>query len=238
MVAWNSPHWYSWTLEEHEDGDVIIKGLRYREMEQKIIDTGYGLERFCWAAAGSPTIYEAVYPKSVSELKRLSKFNEKVRSLDLPHETDHLLGELSKLAGILNIDVGTDAEELYVSLAERLSTEKIQISVPQLKKITEPLALIYAIPDHLQAICSMLGDGLVPSNSKAGYLPRMLARRVCRMKSELGITESLSKLGSRHMDANMPNLIFDREVIISILDSEEKKYHSMLRRGNLLYVQR
>ena len=218
-------------LEEHDEGDVIIKGLRYREMEQKIIDTGYGLERFCWAAAGSPTIYEAVYPKSVSELKRLSKFDEKVRSLDLPHETDHLLGELSKLAGILNIDVGTDAEELYVSLAEKISTEKIQISVPQLKKITEPLALIYAIPDHLQAICSMLGDGLIPSNSKAGYLPRMLARRVCRMKSELGITEPLSKLGSRHMKANMPNLIFDREVIISILDSEEEKYHSMLRRG-------
>ena len=77
----------------------------------------------------------------------------------------------------------------------------------------------------------MLGDGLVPSNSKAGYLPRMLARRVCRMKHELGISESLSELGSRHMRANMANLISDQEVIISILESEEKKYHSMLRRG-------
>ena len=42
-------------LEEHEDGDVVIKGLRYKKMDQKIIDTGYGLERFCWAAAGTPT---------------------------------------------------------------------------------------------------------------------------------------------------------------------------------------
>ena len=179
-----------------------------------------------------------MYPESVSELKSLTKFDEKVRSLDLPYETDHLLGELSKLAGILNIDVGTDAEELYVSLAEKISTKEFPISVSQLKKITEPLALIYAIPDHLQAICSMLGDGLVPSNSKAGYLPRMLARRVCRMKSELGITESLSELGSRHMKENMANLSHDQKVIISILESEEKKYHSMLRRGNLLYVQR
>ena len=141
------------------------------------------------------------------------------------------MGELSKLAGILNIDVGTDAEELYVSLAEKMSTKEFSISVSQLKKITEPLALIYAIPDHLQAICSMLGDGLVPSNSKAGYLPRMLARRVCRMKSELGITESLSELGSRHMKENMAYLFYDQGAIISILQSEEKKYHSMLRRG-------
>ena len=58
------------------------------------------------------------------------------------------------------------------------------------------------------------------------------------MKSELGISESLSELGSRHMRANMANLISDQEVIISILESEEKKYHSMLRRGNPLSAQR
>ena len=48
-------------LEEREDGDVEIKGIRYGEMPLQIIDTGYGLERFCWAAAGTPTIYEAIY---------------------------------------------------------------------------------------------------------------------------------------------------------------------------------
>ena len=146
-------------LEEHEDGDVVIKGLRYKKMDQKIIDTGM-VWKILLGCRWHPTIYEAVYPESVSELKSLTKFDEKVRSLDLPYETDHLLGELSKLAGILNIDVGTDAEELYVSLAEKMSTKEFSISVSQLKKITEPLALIYAIPDHLQAICSMLGDGL------------------------------------------------------------------------------
>ena len=56
------------SLEEHEEGDVEIKGLRYRDMPLQIIDTGYGLERFCWAAAGTPTIYEAIYPESVDWL--------------------------------------------------------------------------------------------------------------------------------------------------------------------------
>ena len=51
-------------MEEHPEGDVELKGDRYREMPLQIIDTGYGLERFCWAAAGTPTIYESIYPES------------------------------------------------------------------------------------------------------------------------------------------------------------------------------
>ena len=40
-----------------------------------------------------------------------------------------LLSELSRLAGILNIDVGTDVEELYRNLSERLSDNGISISL-------------------------------------------------------------------------------------------------------------
>ena len=56
-------------------GDIEIKGVNYSEMPLQIIDTGYGLERFCWAAAGTPTIYEAIYPESVSWLKDLAGFS-------------------------------------------------------------------------------------------------------------------------------------------------------------------
>ena len=40
-------------LEEDEEGEITIKGQKYSEMKLQIIDTGYGLERFCWAAAGT-----------------------------------------------------------------------------------------------------------------------------------------------------------------------------------------
>ena len=62
-------------LAESDDGDVEIKGVKYSEMPLQIIDTGYGLERFCWAAAGTPTIYEAIYPESVSWLKEMAGFS-------------------------------------------------------------------------------------------------------------------------------------------------------------------
>ena len=130
------------SLEEHTDGDIEIKGLRYREMDLQIIDTGYGLERFCWAAAGTPTIYEAIYPESVEWLKDLAGFDAMVTGLGLDVDTDALLGELSKLAGILNIDVGTDVASLYEKLAERLGEQGISISVGELKRLTEPLSSI------------------------------------------------------------------------------------------------
>ncbi|MDC3310632.1 alanine--tRNA ligase [Candidatus Poseidoniales archaeon] len=220
-------------LEEHENGDIEIKGLKYREMDLQIIDTGYGLERFCWAAAGTPTIYEAIYPESVSWLKEIIGFESMVNDLKLEVDTSALLSELSRLAGILNIDVGTDVESLYTKLIERLDDLDIKISVSELKRLTEPLSAIYAIPDHMHALCNMLGDGLIPSNNKAGYLARMLARRVCRMKSDLNIDITLLELGKHHMDnhLDLSKFMQTEQGILQLLDLEELRYHEMLRKG-------
>ena len=220
-------------LEEHENGGIEIKGLKYREMDLQIIDTGYGLERFCWAAAGTPTIYEAIYPESVSWLKEIIGFESMVNDLKLEVDTSALLSELSRLAGILNIDVGTDVESLYTKLIERLDDLDIKISVSELKRLTEPLSAIYAIPDHMHALCNMLGDGLIPSNNKAGYLARMLARRVCRMKSDLNIDITLLELGKHHMDnhLDMSKFMQTEQGILQLLDLEELRYHEMLRKG-------
>jgi alanyl-tRNA synthetase len=156
-----------------------------------------------------------------------------VEGLGLGVDTDALLTELSQLAGILNIDVGTDVGSLYQRLAERLADGGVEISVGDLKRVTEPLSSIYAIPDHMHAICNMLGDGLVPSNAKAGYLARMMARRVCRMKGDLGIDVSLAELGEHHMDTHldMTGFVQSREGILIILSLEEARYHEMLRKG-------
>ena len=50
---------------------IEIKGIKYREMELQIIDTGYGLERFCWAAAGTPNIMRQFILNQLSWLKKL-----------------------------------------------------------------------------------------------------------------------------------------------------------------------
>ena len=219
-------------MEEHPDGDVELKGDRYRVMPLQIIDTGYGLERFCWAAAGTPTIYEAIYPETVSWLKELSGFQEvatKWPELDL----DRLLGEMSRLNGIMNIEAGVDGEKLVSLFLQRLEDRGVKVSAEQFTAITEPLANIYAIPDHLHALCNMLGDGLVPSNAKAGYLARMLARRVLRMRDDLSLSVSISELAEHHLDVNLGGHLNKqhREGLLEILALEEERYAEMLRKG-------
>ena len=219
-------------LEEDENGDVEIKGDKYREMPLQIIDTGYGLERFCWAAAGTPTIYEAIYPETVSWLKDLAGFagiTEQWPELNL----DKILGEMSRLNGIMNIEAGVDGDELRSTFISKLSERGISITQQQFIAITDPLARIYAIPDHLHALCNMLGDGLVPSNAKAGYLARMLARRTLRMRDELGIEVSLAELALHHVDVNLggKSMKQTQDGIATILNLEEEKYVEMLRKG-------
>jgi alanyl-tRNA synthetase len=219
-------------LEEREDGTVVIKGVHYGEMPLQIIDTGYGLERFCWAAAGTSNIYDAIYPNSVRRLKKLAGFDTMIAEIGLD-DVDSLLAELSRLSGILNIDVGVDVNALYEKLVARLEESGISIDIDTLVKVTEPLSTIFAIPDHMHALCHMLGDSLVPSNSKAGYLARMMARRVCRMKDDLGLTSSLADLAAFHMDEELEMSGFrqTREGILTILELEEQRYQSMLVRG-------
>ena len=226
-------------MEEHPDGDIELKGDMYRTMPLQIIDTGYGLERFCWAAAGTPTIYEAIYPETVSWLKEIAGFDQVANrwpSLDL----DGLLSEMSRLNGIMNIEAGVDGDHLVQLFLTKLNERGVDITAEQFSSITEPLANIYAIPDHLHALCNMLGDGLVPSNAKAGYLARMLARRVLRMRDELGIDVSLPDLASHHLEVNLGGQLNKQteEGLLTILALEEERYAEMLRKGtNVIQTQ-
>jgi alanyl-tRNA synthetase len=219
-------------LVEDENGEYEIKGVNYTEMDLQIVDTGYGLERFCWAAAGTPTIYEAIYPESVDWLKELYDFDKKTIGLNIEN-LDKLLGELSKLSGIMNIEIGSDESEIFSKLIERLSERNILVDSNQIRELMNPLSKIYAIPDHMNALCNMLGDGLVPSNAKEGYLARMMARRVMRMRDELGIKKKLSELGEHHLDVNFDSSTTKqtREGILEILNIEEERYLETLRRG-------
>jgi alanyl-tRNA synthetase len=219
-------------LEEHPEGDIELKGDFYREMPLQIIDTGYGLERFCWAAAGTPTIYEAIYPETVSWLKEMAGFSS-ITSQWPELDLDALLGEMSRLNGIMNIEPGVDAEELRSTFLRRLSERGITVTPEQFSAVTEPLSKIYAIPDHLHALSNMLGDGLVPSNAKAGYLARMLARRTLRLRDDLGLNVSLSELAQHHITVNLggQSMKQTHDGLLGILQLEEERYGEMIRKG-------
>ena len=219
-------------LEERDDGEFAIKGVNYGEMPLQIIDTGYGLERFCWAAAGTPTIYESIYPESVAWLKDLAGFS--AERFDMTQtDLDSLLGEMSRLFGIMNIEAGSDGDRMREVFLSRLAERGHTINADLFNAITEPLSKIYAIPDHMHALANMLGDGLVPSNAKAGYLARMMARRVLRMRDELGLDVGLADLAIHHLEENYSTerMKQTRDGLVTILKGEEERYEVMLRKG-------
>ena len=57
-------------FEEDPEGDYEMKdGNSYSRMDRRVIDTGYGLERWTWMSQGTPTVYEAVYPEMLDFLR-------------------------------------------------------------------------------------------------------------------------------------------------------------------------
>jgi alanyl-tRNA synthetase len=92
----------------------------------------------------------------------------------------------------------------------------------------------YRIADHTQTIAFMLVDGLVPSNSGAGYLGRMLIRRALRAIEEAKIEVPLSELVLKQITSNFPELKGDIRSIREMLDIEEERYEKAKGRGRRL----
>ncbi|AGK61537.1 alanyl-tRNA synthetase [Archaeoglobus sulfaticallidus PM70-1] len=210
-------------LETHPDGDIEIKGEKYRKMPNYIVDTGYGLERFTWASQGTPTVYDAIFP----EVLEMIVSNSNVRHFTDDEEVARIVGESSKVAGVL----GTLRGEALIQLRKSVA-EKIGIDVEKLEKIVKPLENVYALADHTRAILFMLGDGLVPSNAGAGYLGRLMIRRSLRIAEELEFELSLFDLVEMHRkilrEFSFPTPL---ETIQEILELEMDRYSVTISKG-------
>ena len=134
----------------------------------------------------------------------------------------------------MNIEAGSDGDRMREVFLKRLAERGYPIEAELFESITEPLSRIYAIPDHMHALSNMLGDGLVPSNAKAGYLARMIARRVLRMRDDLGLEVSLADLAVHHLEMNYSadRMKQTQDGLVTILKGEEERYDEMLRKGN------
>ncbi len=211
-------------LKTDKKGDILIKGETYSKMDNYIVDTGYGLERLVWASKGSPTIYDALFPTIVTELMGLA---------GLEHELDdsgyaNILAQNARLSGSMDISEKANLLELRKTVAS-----SIGMTVDKLSAIMEPVEKVYSITDHTRCLTFMLGDGVIPSNAKAGYLARLVLRRTLRMMSDLGIMTPLSEIVEMHIK-NMPEYPEFREnfpFMQEILKLEEEKFISTMAKG-------
>jgi len=199
-----------------------LNGEMYYPMKLRIVDTGYGLERLVWASKGSPTIYDAVFPEMVSRV---------MSSAGLSHMLDNkdytkILALNAKFAGLMDIS-GTNLFALRKKVAAA-----IEISPEKLDRMITPIEKVYAIVDHTRCLAYMLGDCIVPSNVREGYLARLVIRRTLRMMNDLKMQDSLADLIEEQMKiVGMKKFEQDISVVREIIDREVEKYASTLERG-------
>ncbi len=69
----------------------IRDGERLKPMPLRVVDTGYGLERFVWASQGTKTAYEAVFGREYDELRRTFPPRETALLIDHARALNFLL---------------------------------------------------------------------------------------------------------------------------------------------------
>ncbi len=93
------------------------------------------------------------------------------------------------------------------------------------------------VADHIRCATFMLGDprGVTPSNVDQGYILRRLIRRAIRYAMQLGIPESsLSQVAEAviaQYGEPYPELIENREKVLSELAKEEQRFQRTLKNG-------
>ncbi len=204
-------------LKESENGPIEIDGVKYEEMPIKIVDTGYGLERFVWMSKSTPTIYEAIYPEMLEKLMELTGV-----------EKDRKEDEVLQLLAYHSPKIEELGERGFM---EYFIKEVGITSSYYLEKIV-PIQKIYALADFTRSLSFMLTDGIIPSNIQAGYLARLLIRRSLNILKEFGEPISLYELIEMHvnrfrdiMDVTMLPIIKEE------IELEEERYDKTLGKG-------
>ncbi|MEM2461854.1 MAG: alanine--tRNA ligase [Archaeoglobaceae archaeon] len=203
-------------LEASENGNIEIKGEKYRRMENYIVDTGYGLERFVWMSKGSPTVYDAVFGDVIDKILSISSLNLKGK------EVRNIIAEAAKLSGM-----GIAKEKLYEEVAK-----KFEIGFEEVKGIIDPIVKVYALADHTRCLLFMLGDGLVPSNAGAGYLARLMIRRSLKFAEELQLGCDLFELLELHNKKLGIEFEIPMNVIQEILELEKERFRATIEKGS------
>ncbi|NPA75814.1 MAG: alanine--tRNA ligase [Euryarchaeota archaeon] len=204
-------------LRESESGPIEIDGVRYEEMPIKIVDTGYGLERFVWVSKRTPTIYEAIYPDMVNKMLSLT-------GIEMGEKEEQVLRLLARSSSLIESMGERRFMEYFI--------EQAGITREYYEKKIVPIQKLYAVVDYSRSLSFMLTDGIIPSNIKAGYLARLLIRRALKILDDFGNPISLYELVELHarrfadiMDTSMLPIIKEE------LELEEERYRATMKRG-------
>lgn len=142
-----------------------------------------------------------------------------------------------------NIDFGGGLERITAASIDSSDMFKIDVLWNIVERLQELTGKKYedhteakrVIADHLRSATFMAVDGVVPSNTAQGYVMRRLLRRAIRRGHELGVENDLAttiaKVVIGEYKAEYPELEQNKQMILEVLEREEKLFRQTLSRG-------
>jgi len=144
-----------------------------------------------------------------------------------------------------NVDFGGGLERLAFAALDNPDIFAIDVFAAARTALTERSGKSYddegvtrsfrIILDHIRAASFMLAEGVVPSNTEAGYVLRRLIRRAIREADRIGITDPvLSAVAAGYGDAyadHYPHVKAASAKISEELQKEEEKFRKTLAQG-------
>ncbi len=138
-----------------------------------------------------------------------------------------------------SVDTGLGLERIVRIVQRAASNYETDLFLPALDKVQELLgdtaeerAEKYVgyrvIADHGRAATFLVGDGVRPGSSGAGYVLRMIIRRAARFGRAIGLTEPfLAEIAQVYIDKMgkaYPELVQRRDHILHTITQEEKRF--------------
>jgi len=220
--AWLGPGAFGYSLESFvaglELGNAVFTEYsgtpeNYKLMNNKVIDMGAGLERFCWMSQGNSSSYDAVLGKVIDKMKRKAGINYDKKFFQ----------KYAKLTGILNLDEVDDIEYSRREIAKKLGVTK-----QEMVEKTEPMQAIYAIVDHARTLSFAISDNGIPSNVGGGYNLRVILRRALGFIDKYEMPFDMywaCEQVSKYFKPAHPELVNNLKKIKEIINVEEKRFN-------------
>ncbi len=132
--------------------------------------------------------------------------------------------------------IAQDVDNLFeVDTVQNIMKHIIKIAGVEYHADEKADVSLRVITDHIRSTTFMIGDGVMPSNTGAGYVLRRLLRRAARHGRLLGIKRPfLAEVCETVIKENenaYPNLVEKKDFIINVLKTEEESFNRTIDSG-------
>ena len=198
----------------------------YKQLKNKIIDMGAGLERLSWITMGTPTSYDCTFGSVINYLEN---------TIGISSDTSFLSNYFKSISKRLNeFDNDMVLSDSIPKLKKSIAND-LKISYNKLQNIISQYEAIYTIADHSRTLLFAISDGSLPSNVGGGYNLRILLRRILSIIDRFQWRIDLGNIIEEHIEylKNMyPELSEHKDEVITIIKLESQRYANTKQRMN------